>query len=846
MIGVAIVGSAAVYFFSGGLATSEPEVDSPVPLTIVPLGNGDILVANLGQFDFTDTLYSTDPALTVDCPAIPAGEQGVCNVTGYTNQSTFVLYGPGSASVVLESASVFDPRACDADDTCEYVWTNAMGDGKWEDGRNWGNADRRLYPQTQNHMAVFNGTSTSNCTTNGGLTVGKIYIKSGYTGKITLGGDLEADDSGIYGGQLWIYGGEFDANGYGLDVDQRTIIMGGATLMCRSGNHKFGARDYVNYTRFSLYVDGGTFDGGTGNHTVANAQFKFGNVKLTNGTTEFTSNTWGYTLRFWGGTFDNNNGTIKFTRNGIQTMYNVYKTPISFYNMVVDTGSGNTVQYYLSSGFHLTVENDLTIESGTFSTMETGGGVARDLTVNGTTTVSGTLRTHDSTVSLGSNPGGVIQSYAVQVKNGGLFEAGTGNHTYGALTVYSGGSYTMTNATTTIDSSVQGGFCFRVDVGRTGFDNADGAIRFESSGFGSLMALGNANDNLHNMVVNYPGKTLTTHWQGNLRVDNDLTVEAGELDNAYAGNDKDITVTNDVVIQNTGTIDGNDGTHSFGSLALNAGGTYDATSGTTSIYGTCNFDGTFNHNNGTVTLNWKGINLNHYFANNTFWNLNVAGNIQRMYEDLNVENQLVVTGLFTSISTLRTVTLGNSQQSGSLSGTSSRFRHRSSTIIQAASQAHPVQITSDVMDWNFRYGAQTIKQYRLDNVNVVPATVTGGGADIIVLGDCNFSDLTISAGANLTHTAGKIVVSGNWTNNGNFTHGNGLVEFDSNGYITSGISAFNNVTVSAGTSITLDNATADYTYIAAGANLTIGAGTWYHCNTIAGPGTLKVNGAKTC
>ena len=150
------------------------------------------------------------------------------------------------------------------------------------------------------------------------------------------------------------------------------------------------------------------------------------------------------------------------------------------------------------------------------------------------------------------------------------------------------------------------------------------------------------------------------------------------------------------------------------------------------------------------------------------------------------------------------------------------------------------------MDWNFRYGAQTIKQYRLDNVNVVPATVTGGGADIIVLGDCNFSDLTISAGANLTHTAGKIVVSGNWTNNGNFTHGNGLVEFDSNGYITSGISAFNNVTVSAGTSITLDNATADYTYIAAGANLTIGAGTWYHCNTIAGPGTLKVNGAKTC
>ena len=101
-----------------------------------------------------------------------------------------------------------------------------------------------------------------------------------------------------------------------------------------------------------------------------------------------------------------------------------------------------------------------------------------------------------------------------------------------------------------------------------------------------------------------------------------------------------LTVTGDVDIAANGSLGltADTGANNFGSLTINSGGAYYATSGTTTItdqsgggYG-WNNAGTFTHNNGKVTFT---DNLNPYIIESTFYDMeiNLAQNTSELRSD---------------------------------------------------------------------------------------------------------------------------------------------------------------------------------------------------------------------
>ncbi len=109
LIAIAVVASVGLYFWVGGLSTKQSTVDSPNAISVNPIGDSKILVANLGSVDLVASeLNVTDGGLGLECPdSIPAGEQVACNVTGFTEEESVVIYGSGTGSAVVMMGEVF-------------------------------------------------------------------------------------------------------------------------------------------------------------------------------------------------------------------------------------------------------------------------------------------------------------------------------------------------------------------------------------------------------------------------------------------------------------------------------------------------------------------------------------------------------------------------------------------------------------------------------------------------------------------------------------------------------------------------------------------------------------------
>ena len=159
-----------------------------------------------------------------------------------------------------------------------------------------------------------------------------------------------------------------------------------------------------------------------------------------------------------------------------------------------------------------------------------------------------------------------------------------------------GGKFVVTgaglgNTTRTID--LGGTITGDVDVELTGAGN-DRHEDLQASG------------NIRNLTINNAAAVI--HTGRNTTIGGDLTITAGTLSTDDSGTSVDLTVAGDVSV--TGTLTGNASAISFGSLSVASGGTYSATSGTTTITkntgGTDNRaffihgSATFTHNNGLV------------------------------------------------------------------------------------------------------------------------------------------------------------------------------------------------------------------------------------------------------
>ena len=236
----------------------------------------------------------------------------------------------------------------------------------------------------------------------------------------------------------------------------------------------------------------------------------------------------------------------------------------NFHNVTVSKSDNDMVQ-----GSNLTIEGDLSL---TFATAHTW----RPNSASHTLTVTG-----DVTIVEGKL--GDVTNY-------------TGAISFGSLTIESGGTYIATSGTTTITSETSGG----VAVSNSGtFTHNSGTVEIQTPA-----ATFTSPVNYNNLIINHASAAVkfTGSSGSTMTIAGNLTITQGSFENNIS--DANLTVTGYVDV--TGTITGNSGAMSFGSLTINSGGTYNATSGTTTITNKNSsnymfFDaGTFTHNNGTV------------------------------------------------------------------------------------------------------------------------------------------------------------------------------------------------------------------------------------------------------
>jgi len=205
----------------------------------------------------------------------------------------------------------------------------------------------------------------------------------------------------------------------------------------------------------------------------------------------------------------------------------------------------------------------------------------------------------------------------------------------GSLYIESGGTYTATSGTTTITSinSSSGNRSFRLNSGGT-FTHNSGTVYFNST---SQQNIGGVSDNtltFHNITT--AGNHTVQIRDCDIVVANDLTV-AADVTFTHEQVGDSITVTGDVSVSGTLNCNIESGgvymNPSFGSLTINSGGTYSATSGTTTLTSTSsnysiNNAGTFTHNNGTVKIDFEtpNYNANSKIKLNELYNLEVEMN----------------------------------------------------------------------------------------------------------------------------------------------------------------------------------------------------------------------------
>jgi len=100
---------------------------------------------------------------------------------------------------------------------------------------------------------------------------------------------------------------------------------------------------------------------------------------------------------------------------------------------------------YWMNGWDIWIDGDLTINA----TGSLDANASASLTVNGTTTVSGTLDCGSATMSLGS---GITSAYSLSIESGGLFDGGTSTCTIGSIYAKPGSKLYYSSEDTTITS----------------------------------------------------------------------------------------------------------------------------------------------------------------------------------------------------------------------------------------------------------------------------------------------------------------------------------------------------------------------------------------------------------
>jgi hypothetical protein len=280
---------------------------------------------------------------------------------------------------------------------------------------------------------------------------------------------------------------------------------------------------------------------------------------------------------------------------------------------------------------HTTLSGNLTIAAGQLDTYNSGSNI--NLTVTKHIDVTGTLTGNASAISTGT----------MTIRDG--------------ATLTSAGTITVTGEDVANSPSGANWLWRQLEDDGTGFAPTAGTVHFnhasnlngkhinESKFYNLTLTAGTGHD------VAWTPKTADT-----LTVSKDLTIVEGQLKRNVEANT--LVVTEDVSIESGGVLGDNDetGPNTFGSLTIASGGTYKATSGTTTITSMTSTGsgdrslslvsgGTFTNNSGTVLFNGGADQRLQMAGTGNLYNLTVnkADNEFVTFGNLTILNNLDVT-----------------------------------------------------------------------------------------------------------------------------------------------------------------------------------------------------------
>ena len=365
-------------------------------------------------------------------------------------------------------------------------------------------------------------------------------------------------------------------NSSGDEIKLANNLTVGGNLTITAGELDILGRDLT--VTGELKIDGGTLTCNDSDVIVRNIYMDGGTLSApsnssTNGlevTGEGTTGGGGdYSIRIESGTITHNNGTLALSADS------------------------NTFMR-LGNGWH-----DFIIRNDGSSTTRTHEFI-NPTTINGDFTLTnGSLQSYNTSWGI-SVTGNVLITKGQLGRSSAAYDS-----SFGSLTIAADGTYIATSGTTEITDEAGSGYC--VDNSGT-FTHNSGTLEIGYSGT-SLVKLGSSVNN-----VTLRAENTHTEWVDNTTIAGDLIIVEG-LFRAY-NSTFTIDVNGDVSIESGGTL-GHTGAaqaFEFGSLTIASGGTYIATSGTTTITSMTSTGsgdrslslvsgGTFTNNSGTVLFN---------------------------------------------------------------------------------------------------------------------------------------------------------------------------------------------------------------------------------------------------
>ena len=322
--------------------------------------------------------------------------------------------------------------------------------------------------------------------------------------------------------------------------------------------------------------------------------------------------------------FKNSDGTSDINLGGTLTVSGgTYFQPRTAptYASVLNNVVANVAAYWVDK---ITIGGYLTVNAS--HKWQTYGG-SDSFIVDGDVTLNGTLAATSGYLAVGS----------------------TGEMKFGSLTINGGGKYDATPLTTTITN--KNGSNYIIQIGGL-FTHNGGTVKIDTSVTGDklLDLIPSSGVGLNNLIVNEDGSGVV-QYNGNTTIAGYLTIEEG-IFQFYDNNNSNLTIEGDVDIESGGQLGaaGWAGAGEFGSLTIASGGTYQATSGTTTITSETSGgkayenDGTFTHNNGTLLLHADIGDTEVYAGSSSLYNLTSStGNNVWLKENITIANDLTVT-----------------------------------------------------------------------------------------------------------------------------------------------------------------------------------------------------------